>query len=66
MTVFMAAAGLVLVFEGVLYAVAPAAVKRMAARMQEVPDDTLRMGGLGALAAGVAVVWVARSVLTGS
>jgi uncharacterized protein len=66
MTVFMTAAGLVLVFEGVLYAVAPAAVKRMAARMQEVPDDALRMGGLGALAVGVAVVWVARSVLSGS
>jgi uncharacterized protein YjeT (DUF2065 family) len=66
MTVFMTAVGLVLVFEGVLYAAAPRMLKRMAALMQEMPEDALRMGGLAAVAAGVALVWMARGVLGGS
>jgi hypothetical protein len=66
MTVFLTAVGLVLVFEGVLYAAAPGALKRMAVMMQEMPEDTLRIGGLAAVAVGVAIVWVARSVLSGS
>lgn len=66
MTVFLTAFGLVLVFEGVLYAAAPAALKRMALRMQELPDDQLRLGGIAAAAIGVVLVWLARGAITGS
>jgi uncharacterized protein YjeT (DUF2065 family) len=63
---FVTAAGLVFVLEGLLYAFVPGHLKQMMAMMQHVPDETLRMGGLAALAAGVAIVWVARGLLAGS
>jgi uncharacterized protein YjeT (DUF2065 family) len=66
MTVFLTAFGLVLVFEGVLYAAAPGALKQMAVRMQEMSDDALRVGGVAAVALGVLLVWLARGALTAS
>jgi uncharacterized protein YjeT (DUF2065 family) len=53
--------GLVLVIEGLVYAAAPGAMRRMAERLPELSDQTLRTGGLLALAAGVLVVWLARA-----
>ena len=61
MSDFITAIGLVLVLEGLAYGVAPAAFKRMAASLQTVPDETLRLFGLAALAAGTALVWLVRS-----
>jgi uncharacterized protein YjeT (DUF2065 family) len=55
-----AALGLVLVIEGVLYAVAPAGMKRMMAAAQAVPEGALRAGGLAAAILGVGIVWLAR------
>lgn len=66
MTAFITALGLVLVIEGLLYAFVPGHLKRMMAMMQTIPDDALRTGGLVAMAAGVALVWLARAVLGGS
>ena len=60
MNAFLTAVGLVLAAEGVLYALAPGGLKRAMAAMQSVADDTLRMGGVAALAAGVFLVWLAR------
>jgi hypothetical protein len=60
------AIGLVLVIEGVLYAVAPQQVKRMMALASGTPAETLRMGGLIAAGLGVAIVWLARSVIGAS
>lgn len=60
MSEVLTAIGLVLAVEGVLYALAPGGLKRAMAAMQELPEDTLRMGGLAALAAGVFLVWLAR------
>ena len=57
---FLAALGLVLVIEGVLYALAPDAMRRMAARAALVPSESLRTGGLLAAVAGVALVWFVR------
>lgn len=57
---FLAALGLLLVFEGVLYALAPGALKRMFEAAQELDDGALRIGGVLAVAAGVAVVWWVR------
>lgn len=51
---------LVLVIEGVLYALFPEAMKRAAARAQAVPPPLLRAGGLAAAAIGVALVWLVR------
>jgi uncharacterized protein len=60
MTELLTALGLVLAAEGVLYALAPGGLKRAMAAMQTVKDDTLRAGGVAALAAGVLLVWLAR------
>jgi uncharacterized protein YjeT (DUF2065 family) len=57
------ALGLLLVIEGLVYAFVPGHLKRMMAVMQHVPADSLRIGGVVALAAGVGLVWLARSVI---
>ena len=62
----MTAVGLVFVIEGLLYAFVPRHLKAVMALMQSTPEDSLRMGGLIATAAGVALVWLARAVLGGS
>jgi uncharacterized protein YjeT (DUF2065 family) len=41
-------------------------LKAVMALMQSTPEDSLRMGGLIATAAGVALVWLARALLGGS
>lgn len=66
MTEFVTALGLVLVIEGLLYALAPRALKRMMTVMEQMPPDTLRTGGLAAVALGVFVVWLARNLAAGS
>ena len=57
---FLAAIGLVLVIEGVLYGVLPGLAKQVAARAAEVPEATLRLAGVSAVVAGVAIVWLVR------
>lgn len=52
--------GLVLVIEGLFYAVVPGHLKRMMKAVQELSDDQLRVGGVSAMALGVAVVWLVR------
>jgi hypothetical protein len=58
--------GLVLVFEGLLYATAPGKLKRLMLQLQEIPDDALRVGGVAAVGIGVFVVWLVRGVLGSS
>ena len=54
------ALGLVLVIEGVLYALFPEVMKRAAARALLVPPQALRLAGLTAACVGVALVWLIR------
>ena len=54
------ALGLVLVIEGVLYALFPDVMKRAAARALLVPPQRLRLAGLAAACVGVALVWAVR------
>jgi uncharacterized protein len=54
------ALALVLVIEGCLYALFPEGMKRAAARAVAVPPQALRMAGLAAACAGVALVWLVR------
>jgi uncharacterized protein len=59
----LTALGLVLVIEGLLYALVPAKLKAMMQSVQKLSDDQLRIGGVAAMAAGVAVVWLVRAVI---
>jgi uncharacterized protein YjeT (DUF2065 family) len=54
------ALALVLVIEGVLYALFPEAMKKMVAQMLVVPAPMLRAAGLAAACLGVGVVWLVR------
>ncbi len=58
------ALGLVLVVEGVVYALAPGHLKEFMRKAQEIPDQSLRLGGVAAMGLGVLIVWLVRS-LTG-
>lgn len=52
--------GLMLVFEGVVYALFPGGMKRAMAQIQTLPDAILRNSGLAVLVAGVVIVWFVR------
>ena len=58
---FLTAIGLAIAIEGALYALFPGAMRRMIARTLEQPENALRIGGLIAAGAGVALVWYLRS-----
>lgn len=55
------AVGLFLVIEGLVYAVFPGGIKRMAAELPGIPDQTLRTAGIIGMAAGVLIVWLVKS-----
>jgi uncharacterized protein len=59
----LTAVGLVLVLEGLVYALAPRGIKRMMNLAQSMSEEQLRLGGLVAIAAGVAVVWTVKAML---
>ena len=56
----IAAVGLVLALEGVLYAAFPGPAKAAMRRALGLPDGSLRAFGLAALITGVCVVWLVR------
>ncbi len=58
------ALGFVLVIEGLLYALVPGQLKAMMLAFQKLSDDQLRYGGVGAIALGVAIVWLVRGIFT--
>ncbi len=60
MSDFLTAIGLVLVLEGLLYAVAPSFIKRMAIDVTQMPEQTLRTVGTIVLCVGVGIVWLIR------
>jgi len=55
------ALGLVLVIEGLLYALVPAQLKAMMQTVQKLSDDQLRFGGVAAMAIGVVAVWIVHT-----
>lgn len=57
---FLAAMGLVLVVEGLVYGGFPGLAKRLATEVLSMPEGRLRVIGLCSIAAGVAVVWMVR------
>lgn len=60
MTDLATALALVLVIEGLMYALFPDHLKRMMAVILSVPATTLRAAGLVAAAIGVGLVWLVR------
>ncbi len=60
MSDFLAALGLVLIFEGILYGGFPAFAKRMVAQVLQLDDSALRIIGTACVAIGFLVVWTVR------
>lgn len=60
-TAAVTAIGLLLVIEGLLYALFPAAMQRMMAAALALAPSSLRSAGTVALAVGVGIVWLARA-----
>ena len=59
--VTLLAIGLVLIVEGLVYALAPSLVEDLLDRLRTLPLENRRMMGLVALAAGVLLVWLAKT-----
>jgi uncharacterized protein YjeT (DUF2065 family) len=58
------ALGLVLVIEGLMYAIAPGGLKHMMSMAQSMTDDQMRTGGMIAIALGVGIVWAGRALFS--
>jgi uncharacterized protein YjeT (DUF2065 family) len=58
---FLVGIGLVLVIEGLLWALAPRLSLRFMELAAATPEHQLRTGGAVAVAAGVLVVWLAKT-----
>ena len=54
--------GLVLVIEGLVFALAPSRLEELVKLIAETPVETRRTIGLVAVALGVLLVWIARSL----
>jgi uncharacterized protein YjeT (DUF2065 family) len=54
------ALGLVLIVEGLAYALAPSLIETMLAALRQIPESARRTLGLLAMVAGVAFVWLAK------
>ena len=57
-TVLIAAFGLVLVIEGLIYALFPAGMQRVMAQVMDLPSSSLRNGGVVAAVVGCLIVWL--------
>jgi len=62
MEMALLALGLVLVVEGLAYALAPSSIEAMLELLRRMPIDQRRLVGLGAIALGVALIWIARAL----
>ena len=60
----LTALGLVLVIEGLLYALVPAQLRGMMASVQKLSDDQLRIAGVAAMATGVVAVSLVHAAFT--
>jgi len=58
-TLFLAV-GLVLVVEGLVYALAPSLVEQMLVALRALPEEARRLIGMAAIAAGLMFLWFAN------
>lgn len=61
MSVVVLAIGLVLCFEGLVFALAPSRIVDALEILARMPPETRRLLGLGALALGVLLIWASKS-----
>ena len=52
---------LVLIIEGLAYALAPSLIERMLEAMRAMPLDLRRLVGVSAMATGVAMLWILQT-----
>jgi uncharacterized protein len=62
MSDLIAALGLALAVEGLLFAAFPEAVKRAMMEAAQSPSDRMRLVGIISAALGVVIVWAARKI----
>lgn len=56
------ALGLVLILEGIIWALFPKAIEDLLAALRDLPLDTRRGIGLGAAVLGAVLVWIAQQM----
>ena len=59
------AIGLVMVVEGLVFALAPSRLEELIKALSEIPHETRRMLGLACVAGGVVLVWLAKGAFGG-
>ena len=60
MATLLLAIGLVLVLEGLVYALAPSIIEQLLVALRALPEDKRRLIGLGSVAIGVVFLWSAK------
>ena len=60
MTDLAVAFGLVLVIEGLMWALAPSSAHKMLELIAQTPPEQVKYAGTAAVAVGVVIVWLAR------
>ncbi|MEL7106127.1 MAG: DUF2065 domain-containing protein [Pseudomonadota bacterium] len=62
MQILLLGLGLVLVIEGLVFALAPGRLEELLAAMSQMPIETRRVLGLAAVAGGVLLIWLAGPI----
>lgn len=59
MSILLLAIGLVMIFEGLVYALAPSLLERMLEMLRQMPPEAVRQIGALIVVGGLILVWVA-------
>ena len=62
MTLLLLALGLVMILEGLVYALAPSLLERMLEVLSEMPQSAVRQIGALVVVAGLVLVWLAFQI----
>ena len=59
--IFLGSIGLLLIIEGLLYAVFPNRMKSLISKMTEISNETLKWGGIASALLGLMIMWTVLS-----
>ena len=62
MSVFLLALGLVMIIEGLAYALAPSLIERMLEMLRSLPESAVRQMGWLVMVSGAILVWTALQI----
>ena len=62
MEILLLALGLVLIVEGLAWALAPSAIEAMLEALRQMPIDARRLAGLTAIVIGLIFLWAAKAL----